>query len=281
MLTLLANVISLSWLKKRQGTVNYLRAQQILAGKNFTPALVSLPKGKRILVLAPHPDDEVIGCGGTLRKHILAGGHITVAFMTDGAKGRPAAEKLRQLSGENGEESAVSVSELRKQEARRAAAIVGIQDLIFLGYPDAGLSASPGVVSKLASLLSQTRPDLVYLPFFTDTHHDHHMTNEVLIRAMGSSEVAKQPFLCCGYEIWNPIFPNCVVEIRSEMGVKIRALKQYQSQLDNNFVRSISHLNAYRSITGLGSRGYAEAFFLASKAEYAKVFRELWGERDL
>jgi len=60
-----------------------------LRGADILPKLIDKPAGKNILVLAPHPDDEVIGCGGTLYKHFLAGAEITVVYMTDGRKGDP------------------------------------------------------------------------------------------------------------------------------------------------------------------------------------------------
>ena len=76
--------------------------------------------GKKVLVFAPHPDDETIGCGGSLALHIKAGDPVKVVFLTNGAKG--------DSSGEIAKESYV---ELRKDEANKACAFLGVTDLEF------------------------------------------------------------------------------------------------------------------------------------------------------
>lgn len=74
--------------------------------------------------------------------------------------------------------------------------------------------------------------------------------------------------LCCCYEVWTPIHPNCVVDISEHMDTKMSALSCYDSQLQmNNYLSSVKGLNAYRSIANK-SKGYAEAFFLTTAADY-------------
>src|SRR5262245_23863247 len=75
------------------------------------PELLEKPEGTRVLVVAPHADDEALGCGGTLAKHHIAGDRITVVFMTDGGKGE---EMAGGVTGQ-------ALVELREQEAQAAA----------------------------------------------------------------------------------------------------------------------------------------------------------------
>ena len=68
---------------------NSLGLSLLLTETYRQPRLVDVPEGRRILVLAPHMDDEILGCGGTLRKHVRAGAGVTAVFMTDGRRGDP------------------------------------------------------------------------------------------------------------------------------------------------------------------------------------------------
>jgi hypothetical protein len=77
------------WLMKRLGqeTGRYLKSHGLLKVNKYNPAILWRPEGRRFVVLAPHMDDEVIGCGGTLYKHIQGGAIVTVIYMTDGRYG--------------------------------------------------------------------------------------------------------------------------------------------------------------------------------------------------
>jgi hypothetical protein len=77
------------WLMKRLGqeTGRYLKSHGLLKVNKYNPAILWRQEGRRIVVLAPHMDDEVIGCGGTLYKHIQGGAIVTVIYMTDGRYG--------------------------------------------------------------------------------------------------------------------------------------------------------------------------------------------------
>src|SRR5689334_3911187 len=115
---------------------------------------------KRVLVISPHPDDESIGCGGTLRKHVLGGDEVRVVFLTSGEKGG---------HGLPPEETAP----LREQEAVAAAKILGLARLEFWRQPDGELEATPEVASRLLDLLAAFRPHLVYAPHDREMHPDH------------------------------------------------------------------------------------------------------------
>ena len=99
----------------------------------------------RVLVLSPHPDDDAIGCGGTLRKHVVAGDEVRVVFLSSGEKGghgRPPDETAR----------------VREREAEAAAAILGLAGVEFWRQPDGAIQPSPELVARLRGVLGEFRP---------------------------------------------------------------------------------------------------------------------------
>src|SRR5947207_9627276 len=92
---------------------------------------------RRVLVISPHPDDESIGCGGTLRQHVVDGDAVHVVFLTSGERGG---------HGRAPRETA----QLREQEARDAAKVLGVGAIEFWRAPDGGVSETPFLVRRLA-----------------------------------------------------------------------------------------------------------------------------------
>jgi len=226
-------------------------------------ALVWNPGNERILVLAPHMDDESIGCGGTLARHIACGADVTVVFLTDGRQGgaRPA-----------GSVEGLEIGAIRKGEARRALQELGVHKIEFFeAADDALMQSAAGLASKLRQLLQQVRPALVYLPFFLEEHTDHRAASQLLLDAMKGVDLA---FDCYGYEVWTPLFPNCLVRIDDTVETKRRALVHYQSQLaQSDYIHTSLGLNAYRSSAFLGGTcRFAEAFCALPVADYLSLY---------
>jgi LmbE family N-acetylglucosaminyl deacetylase len=263
------NILS-RWLMKRLGraTVRYLKFHGLIKANKHNPAIVWKPEGGRIVVLAPHMDDEIIGCGGTLYKHILKGATVTVVYLTDGRYGG----KLPQHpAGEQSGRQETSLVAIRRREAMLAMKTLGIQHGIFLDAEDGLLSSAQGLPKKVTQILNLIQPHLVYLPFFLEEHPDHRAATQILLDATEGTGLA---FDCCGYEVWTPLFPNCLVEINEAVGMKEQALRRYQSQLlGNDYLHASLGLNAYRSIA-LSEKdgGFVEAFFLASLQEYRELY---------
>jgi len=254
---------------------NSLALSLLLVETYRQPRLVDMPEGRRILVLAPHMDDEILGCGGTLRKHVLAGASVTVAFLTDGRHGDPELNASRLPESERREREQRLV-ETRKEESRRAADIIGIGNLVFLDQPDGELSVNPEVTAALANVLGTTRPDLVYLPFLTERHRDHWETGSVFLEAVRSCDSRFDDMKCCGYEVWSPLLANVLVDIEAVLPQKRLAIQQFESQLRHvDYLNCILGLGAYRSIEHLRGRGHAEAFYLTDLAGYQYLYRRL------
>ena len=122
-----------------------------------------------------------------------------------------------------------------------------------------------------AHRLEAERPDLVYVPSFLEQHPDHYAASAILLEASRDFERSIQ---CIGYEVWTPLFPNCVVKIDEVVDVKRSALAEYRSQLaQTNYMHSGLGLNAYRAAAFNDNYGsFAEAFCSVSLKEYRAMF---------
>jgi LmbE family N-acetylglucosaminyl deacetylase len=203
--------------------------------------LKTSPSG-RVLVLVPHPDDEVLSCGGTLAKHCQQGNKVKIVYLTG--------------------------SQMRAKEAKLATQILGISDLKFAGFKDGELVAGPKEIKKITSLILNYKPNYIYTPSFLDPHPDHAATAKILVKAIKKSGFKGEIW---SYEIWTPIFANRIIKIDDVFKQKVLAIKAYQSQLrDRGYLRAIKGLNSYRAgMFGAGEK--AEAFFVCSGEAYKKI----------
>jgi LmbE family N-acetylglucosaminyl deacetylase/glycosyltransferase involved in cell wall biosynthesis len=205
--------------------------------------------GKRVLVLAPHPDDETFGCGGSLVLHAKAGDQVKVVFLTNGAMG--------DTSGEIEREEYV---EMRQNEAVRACACFGVKDLEFWSYEDRSLAGSRGALLRMIDLLESFRPELVYAPSPMEFHPDHRATCFLLCDAISGFD---SDFEVAFYELGQPLSVNILVDITDVLSLKMEAMDCYESQLKERPYKDIwMALNRYRSMTLPEGATHAEGFSL-------------------
>ncbi len=203
-----------------------------------------------VLVIAPHPDDEAIGCGGALCQHADAGDRVVAVFLTSGELG------LKHLAREE-------AWKIRESESRRSAKILGIAEVNFLRGPDWSTGDDVPLLAKpLRAILQQERPELIYLPHPREWHPDHQAALRIVRAALRGLE-GKVPELR-GYEVWTPLSEHDhVVDITAVMSRKLRALRAHRSQLSEfDYVRAVRGLNQYRGV-------------LAAKCHFAEVFQTL------
>lgn len=184
-------------------------------------------EGERILILAPHVDDELIGCGGAMMNYVHREKSVSIAFLTEGAK-RSAAMGIQNMS------------EVREKEAREAASLIGIhkENLYFLHGEDGNLRHSP-VENKLKDVIQKVQPDTVFLPVVMDTHIDHRAVSwhlyKVLKDLLDKKDYDKLKRLYM-YEVQSPIthyYGNVVLDISSNTDRKRSLmLTGYLSQKD-------------------------------------------------
>ncbi|MFL6577225.1 MAG: PIG-L deacetylase family protein [Povalibacter sp.] len=250
----------------------YLRSSGLLqvSGVYNRSAMVWEPGNETVVVLAPHMDDEVIGCGGSLALHVQRGAKVCVVFMTDGRGG---SSDISVLQGDERARRERELIEIRKAEAREALKQLGITDMVCLDAPDGALGTCSWVAAKLREVLDSRQPELLYLPFYLEEHPDHRATSRVL---MDAAEGSAWNFQCLGYEVWTPLFPNCLVRIDQTIEIKKAALACYRSQLAQaDYLHASIGLNAHRSAGLLDARnGYAEAFHSLALTDYREQFAQ-------
>jgi N-acetylglucosamine malate deacetylase 1 len=203
---------------------------------------------KRVLVLSPHPDDEAIGLGGTLRRHIEQGDHVEVIFLTSGEKGSRT-------------ESPQELGPIREHEAAAAAKILGYQQLDFWRQRDGAVEASDELVARLVRKLNENQPDIVYVPHECEMHPDHCAAARLVTRSIGSLEHHAPSVLM--YEVWTPLQQiDHVEDISAQMDTKLKAIRAHKSQCEiMDFAEAICGLNRYRGEMHSWPGGpYAEVF---------------------
>ncbi|HEX4049936.1 MAG TPA: PIG-L deacetylase family protein [Steroidobacteraceae bacterium] len=227
-------------------------------------ALVWNPQAETVLVLAPHMDDEVIGCGGTLARQIAAGATVTVVFLTDGN-----GPGVMPPDVDAGAAQTTSIGQLRRREAVAALAELDIHDILYLDAADGEVARTPGLDVRLREHLLRIRPDVVYLPFFLEEHPDHRAASYLLRDAVQGTGLK---FRCVGYEVWTPLFPNCFVDIDSTVEIKKKAIGRYRTQVaDTDYIHSALGLNAYRSSALLSHCRFVEAFCALPVHDYLEL----------
>lgn len=228
------------------------------------PQLIDKPAGSKVLVLAPHPDDDILGCGGTLVKHVRAGASVTVLYLTDGRKGDPTFASEDDLVRQ------------RQREARAACSVLGVERLEFFGIPDQELRASENLVARIGESIGRHKPDLIYVPFFLDNHADHYETCRALARVREARGID-----IAAYETWTPLaFPNIVIDISRTVSLKERALRCHETQLKViDYVAAFRGLGAYRG--AFARTRFAEAFMFMKIEEYAGLASEFEKRRRM
>lgn len=206
----------------------------------------------RVMVLAPHMDDEVIGAGGTLALHNRLGSSIGIVFTTDSA----------------GPSKTNPMTAIRSAEAREVAKNGGFEILDILLHPDGNLSLhEKRLASELAHRMKQWKPEQIFVPFPGDHHRDHQATSAALALAIEKS--GWRGTVWC-YEIWSTLWPNVEIDIGEAVQAKRDSIALYKSQVgDMSYIESALGLNRYR---GLKVRvPFAEAFHVADASEYVEL----------
>lgn len=215
---------------------------------------------KKILVIAPHPDDEILGCGGTMFKHIVQGDNVYVCIVTH------AAPPIYQKGASAGIQEA----------ARKCHHWMGVKDTFFLNFPSVMLETVDRykINDAILKVVQQTQTDVLYIPHYGDMQKDHQIVADacmVAARPKYKHRVSK----VYGYEtmsetawnapnVQNEFIPNTYVDISDFLEKKKEALSYYDSQLnpfpDARSLKSIEALAVYRG--ALMHMKAAEAFML-------------------
>jgi len=221
---------------------------------------MALDQTRCALIIAPHPDDEVLGCGGTIKRLANGGADVHVAIVTKA-----------------GEEAfGPDVARIGREEAALAHACLGVRATHYLDFPAAALDTVPHATmnAEFGRLIQSLRPDTLFVPFLGDVHRDHQLT---FLSAMVAARPrgGQGPARVYAYETlsetnWyapglTPAFiPNVYFDISDTVDAKIAAFTMFSSQIraapDERSLETIDALARLRGSTV--HRSAAEAFML-------------------
>lgn len=234
------------------------RIQEYIYKKNSKLHHIEYMEGNTVWVMSPHPDDDVLGCGGAILKHLQMGHDVRIVYLCSGDKG---------IKGERAE----NANKIRKLEAQNAAMIMGISldNLYFLNFEDDTLiNHLDKATMKILDLFNLFPPNIIYLPSFLDNHPDHFATNNVLKKCNLKNT------LISAYEVWTPLIPNRIVDITEYILLKEKAIRAHTSQLNAlSYDKAILGLNQYRAkMYTKKTIDYAEAFLALQWKEYITLY---------
>jgi len=201
------------------------------------------------LVLAPHCDDEILGCGGAIIRHLEAGDAVTVIVLTDGR-------------GERAVPDASEYVARRKTESRAAAQLLGYPAPTFWDLPDRGLRYGEPLIGRLVEASQAARAAIVYAPSVLEVHPDHRalaMAAVEAVRRLGQACVLAQ------YEVGVPLRPNRLLDITDLQARKRAAVECFASQLaERDYLRYVDGLNRFRAYSLPPAVEAAEAYTLST-----------------
>ena len=220
----------------------------------------------KVLIFAPHPDDEILGCGGTMIENILAGNEVFVCIITKGVP--PLFSNDDTLKNQ--------------ADARRCHAFIGVRDTFFLDFPSTKLETidRSELNDCILSVIRDIQPDEVYIPHYGDMQRDHRIVAEACMVAVRPKYIPKVTRVY-GYEtlsetgwnapaIQNEFIPNIYVDISRSLEKKKEALSYYSMQV-HSFpdARSLEAIEALAKYRGAQMHMYAaEAFMLIRELKY-------------
>ncbi len=222
---------------------------------------MDIEKVERTMVFSAHPDDEILGVGGTITRLSKQGAKVTVAIFS--------LEETAQAT----EQSNDMVMEARKKETRTAAGILGVQETVFLGKSPNGDANHSSVYQQCIKLIRKHRPQVIFTHFQHDKNRDHRTISEVVGEACSKAgenilpDIGKAwstPYLYY-YELSDLLaYPSDIVDITGTIESKLKAVKTQKSHF-GTMPETTEYLRALARVRGhtVGVQ-YGEAFLLSS-----------------
>lgn len=225
--------------------------------RQIEPQLLDGPSGRRLLVIAPHPDDEAIGPGGTLIRAQRAGAELHVLYVSPGLP-----EELPA----------------RREEADKVCARLGASGR-FLAQEIFAYSVEE-TAAGLRAAVAEIRPDAIFVPFVLDDNDDHRRVNEALAAAF---EAVTDGAEIWAYQVYTPLPGNVAVEITDLAEEKAELIRLYETQMQRrDWAHFALGLNAFncRLVHGMPGARYFETFFVTPMADYIAFCRGYFRSGD-
>ncbi len=218
-------------------------------------------EGDSVLVLAPHPDDEVFGCGGFLAHAVGEGRRIEILVLTDGAAQGDAAT--------------------RREESREAARRLGTPEPMFGALSDRGLDpALPALLDAIRNALERSRPDLLLVPSPAEIHPDHRAV-ALAVASLAVSSVILPDTTIAAYEVSAMLRPNLLLAIDSVWERVLDAARAFTSQLGTHpYLDVLECAATIRALTLGREVSRAEGYHVLTAGEIRRMGPLRWATRQ-
>jgi N-acetylglucosamine malate deacetylase 1 len=240
-----------------------LRLQALASVTDFfggivRPIVIRAPFGQSMLVVAPHQDDEAIGCGGALALQRKDGGAAAVIVLQDGADEHVKVSMTRE-----------ELRELRNDESRASARVAGIADPVFLGLSDLA-GKSQEATAAVHEIIEREMIDVVFTPFVLDGHPDHRACSGIVANALAS---VGRDIRVLQYEVWGHCIPNVAVIVDDVIEKKREMLRCFAiANSANDYVNSTLGLNMFNSrLLPAGEARFVERYFELPRKEFVEL----------
>jgi|TARA_B110001454_G_scaffold217647_1_gene243483 LmbE family N-acetylglucosaminyl deacetylase len=235
----------------------------------------------RVLIFVAHPDDEVLGMGGTILKYSQNGDFVKVVYLATGITSRRSTNFENNASyKQNKDEIKIIQKEIKdlRNDAKKSCNILKVKNLEFYDFPDNEMDSVPllKIVKVIEKEIKMTKPDIVYTHHSHDLNIDHRTVfNAVLTatRPVGTNVKEIISFEIPSSTEWNyplQFNPNYFVNIELQLSAKIKAMKAYENE-----IRDFPHPRSAKNLENVASRWgsvsgtiSAEAFEIIRKIEY-------------
>ncbi len=219
------------------------------------------PGGQRVLIVAPHPDDEAMGCAGTLLLHAASADRVWLAIATDGRRSTAIADPTQ-------------MSVQRRREAGDAARLMGAERLEWIGLPEGDWNV-PELRSALEALIRNFAPNIIYAPSRVDFHPEHLKTAHAL--ALALETIGPDPSLHVRVRVYQVQVPlsalmvNLVSDVSAVQSQCEAVLRAYTSQAGSVHC---CHRQRRYSASSCRTEGHAEVFWEMTPERYCALHRE-------
>ncbi len=218
---------------------------------------------KKILIIAAHPDDEILGCGGTMARLVKEGNEVYTLILGEGITSR---DDERQR-----EEREPEIARLKKQ-VQEANAVIGVKEVFTHDFPDNRYDSVPllEIIKVIEKVKQQVRPEVVFTHYERDLNIDHRVVYGAVVTAsrpvVGETVKEIYSFEVLSSTEWNcPLrySPDCYFDITGTIDIKLAALEKYRSE-----IREYPHPRSLK-----GARLNAEYWGMRTGMNYAEAFK--------
>ena len=235
----------------------------------FKPRRIEIlkhPNAQNILVLSPHQDYEIIGCGCTILNSVASSLQVNIVYIMDGC------------SPKLSEDDRTKYLSLRNQEATKIWSEISSNNPYFLNTPTRGNNIDCNIVSdKITKIIETINPDCLFVPYFLESPLDHRRASYLAWQALNkSNDHIKEVWL---YQVNTMISPNIAVDITGVESEKFRLMNMWTSQNEKfNYAHRTRGLNAANSVFVAGTPNlpknpYIEVFHVTSKTNFLRLLK--------